>query len=76
MSVFYKGGFLPSGFGLFVAGEQLLQTLFDTVYVCKFEFLFFCEDPARVQWCPLDRPGPVSQGTSWPQMWEQQVSSH
>ncbi len=32
MSVFYKGGFLPSGFGLFVAGEQLLQALFDTVY--------------------------------------------
>lgn len=34
---FIRGGFLTSGFGLFVAGEQLFHTLFDTVYVCKFE---------------------------------------
>lgn len=39
--VFYKGGFFPCGFGLFVAGEQLVQTLYVTVYVCEFLFFYF-----------------------------------
>ncbi len=33
------------------------------------------EDPARVQWCPSGRPGPVSQVISWPQTLEPQVCS-